>query len=95
MKNTWCFRMTSLALAMFVILIGSALALDIGDVAPDFVLPSSQGGEVRLSDYRDKNMVLIEFYHADWGPSCIANLERRRDDFDRFAEMGVQLLGIS
>jgi thioredoxin-dependent peroxiredoxin len=56
---------------------------------------SSQGGEVRLSDFRGKSMVLIEFYHADWGPSCTANLERRRDDYDQFAELGVQVLGIS
>ena len=40
-------------------------------------------------------MVLLEFYHADWGPTCTANLMERRDDFAQFQAAGVQVLGIS
>ena len=40
-------------------------------------------------------MVLVEFYHTDWGPTCTANLMERRDDFDKFQALGVQVLGIS
>ena len=40
-----------------------------GDRAPDFKLPASTGGEIKLSDFRGKQLVLIEFYHADWGPT--------------------------
>ena len=40
-------------------------------------------------------MVLVEFYHADWGPTCTANLMERRDDFDKFQALGIQVLGIS
>ena len=43
--------------------------LIVGQEAPDFVLAATTGGEIRLSDFRDKKMVLIEFYHADFGPS--------------------------
>jgi peroxiredoxin Q/BCP len=46
-----------------------AASLKVGDKAPDFELAATSGGEIRLSDYHGKNMVLLEFYHADWGPT--------------------------
>jgi peroxiredoxin len=42
-------------------------ALEIGDRAPDFTLPATTGGEIRLSQYRGRP-VLIEFYGADFAP---------------------------
>jgi peroxiredoxin len=70
-------------------------ALEVGDKAPDFELPATTGGTIRLSDFLGSKMVLVEFYHADWGPTCTANLMERRDDFDKFQALGVQVLGIS
>jgi thioredoxin-dependent peroxiredoxin len=35
--------------------------LDLGDLAPDFRLPSSAGGEVSLSDFRGKRHVVLFF----------------------------------
>ena len=35
-----------------------------GDMAPDFTLRSSAGGNVKLSDFRGKNMVVLAFYPA-------------------------------
>jgi peroxiredoxin len=40
-------------------------------------------------------MVLIEFYHSDWGPTCTANISQRRDDYDLFEALDVQVIGIS
>ena len=39
-------------------------AVNVGDEAPDFTLPSLDGSEVRLSDYRGKKVVL--FMWASW-----------------------------
>jgi cytochrome oxidase Cu insertion factor (SCO1/SenC/PrrC family) len=36
--------------------------LKVGDVAPDFTLPSDQGGIVKLSDFRGKKNVVLAFY---------------------------------
>ena len=48
---------------------GTAEAVQTGEKAPDFKLPSTTGQDIRLSDYEGKSMVLIEFYHADFGPT--------------------------
>jgi hypothetical protein len=47
---------------------GSAVALEVGEKAPDFTLPSTGGGEISLSQFRGKKLVLLEFYAADFTP---------------------------
>ena len=39
-------------------------SLKVGDVAPDFSLPSTAGGSVRLSDFRGKSNVVLAFFPA-------------------------------
>ena len=38
--------------------------LKIGDMAPDFTLPSTAGGTVHLADFRGKNSVVLAFFPA-------------------------------
>jgi cytochrome oxidase Cu insertion factor (SCO1/SenC/PrrC family) len=40
----------------------------VGDRAPDFTLPATTGDKIRLSQFRGKKMVLLEFYGADFNP---------------------------
>lgn len=42
--------------------------LDIGTPAPEFTLPSHQGGEVSLSQFRDRRHVVLAFYPKDDTP---------------------------
>lgn len=56
-----------IALAITLGLGKTASALEIGDKAPDFTLPSTTGEKIRLSQFRGKKPVLIEFYVADFG----------------------------
>ena len=96
MKTLSAIRAASTILFAAVLSLSSrAEALEVGDRAPDFELPATTSGTIRLSDYFGKSMVLVEFYHTDWGPTCMANLMERRDDFDRFEGLGIQVLGIS
>jgi peroxiredoxin len=43
------------------------MKLRIGERAPDFTLSSHLGGEIQLSQLRDKNVVLVFFPQA-WTP---------------------------
>lgn len=38
--------------------------LKVGDTAPDFTLPSTEGGTVHLADYIGKSTVVLAFFPA-------------------------------
>jgi peroxiredoxin len=38
--------------------------LKVGDMAPDFQLPATQGGKIKLSDFRGKKNVVVAFFPA-------------------------------
>ena len=46
---------------------GVATALEVGEKAPDFTLPSTTGEKISLSQFQGKKPVLLEFYVADFG----------------------------
>lgn len=45
-----------------------ATAVEVGDKAPDFALPSTTGKDISLSQFQGKQLVLIEFYGQDFSP---------------------------
>jgi hypothetical protein len=47
---------------------GVATALEVGEEAPDFMLPGTLGEEISLRQFRGKQPVLIEFYGQDFSP---------------------------
>ena len=87
--------LSTIALMTLPPLAGQAEPIKVGQPAPEIALPATTGGEIKLSDFHRKKMVLVEFYHTDWGPTCRANLEARRDDYDKFEALNIQVLGIS
>lgn len=56
---------------LFVLLATASVAsaLDVGDKAPDFKLPSTNGVDIALSDFRGKKWVFLEFYAAAFVPT--------------------------
>ena len=50
--------------------IDSQLKVKIGDMAPDFTLPSVSGEKITLSQYRGKKNVVLSFVPAAWTPVC-------------------------
>ena len=44
-------------------------SLEVGDRAPDFRLPSTNGVDISLSDFRGKKWVFLEFYAAAFVPT--------------------------
>lgn len=65
-----------------------------GDIAPDFDLPRDGGGQLCLSDFRGKPVVLY-FYPKDDTSGCTSeaiNFTRLKIEFDK---IGVIIVGIS
>jgi peroxiredoxin Q/BCP len=65
-----------------------------GTIAPDFTLPTDGGGEVTLSDYRGKKVVLY-FYPKDDTPGCTTEACSFRDDYSAIIAAGAAVLGVS
>lgn len=65
-----------------------------GRMAPDFSLPSSQGGEVRLKDLRGK-VVVLYFYPRDMTPGCTREACAFRDSRAKIRSLGAVVLGVS
>jgi len=59
----------ALTMASVVLSSGPAVAVDVGQLAPDFKLPSTTGTDVSLADFRGNKWVLLEFYGADFVPT--------------------------
>ena len=50
-----------------LLVLDHAMAVTVNEPAPDFTLPSTTGEVIRLSQFRGKKMVLLEFYGIDFG----------------------------
>lgn len=68
--------------------------LEEGVMAPDFSLPSDGGGEVALSDYRGRKVV-VYFYPKDNTSGCTTEACGFRDDHAQYLAAGAAVLGIS
>lgn len=66
----------------------------VGQDAPSFTLPASNGENVSLSDFRGKNIVLY-FYPKDNTPGCTKESCDFRDKVEEFTGKDTVILGIS
>jgi len=70
------------------------MALQPGQKAPDFRLPSTDGGELALSELRGKKVVLY-FYPKDSTPGCTQESCDFRDRDEAIRAAGAVVLGVS
>jgi len=64
-----------------------------GQSAPDFVLKSSAGDNLRLSEYRG-DVVMINFW-ATWCGPCRQEMPLLDDLYSRYERVGFTLLGVN
>ena len=68
--------------------------IKVGDMAPDFALPNQKGVKIKLSDFLG-NKVVIYFYTKDDSPKCTKQACSFRDNFQKFKQNDIVILGIS
>lgn len=88
-------RWKGVALAALLAVAGSVSAATQlrGAEAPDFVLKSLSGENLRLSEYRGE-VVMLSFWAA-WCGDCRAQLTELATMRDRYQDAGVELLAVS
>ena len=67
---------------------------EVSEKAPDFYLPDQDGTERRLSEFRNK-IVLLAFYAFDFSPVCTTEFKCFEDDLSQLKDLNAQVIGIS
>jgi thioredoxin-dependent peroxiredoxin len=67
----------------------------VGEPAPQFSLPSTEGREISLDDYKGKQAVVLYFYPKDDTPGCTKEACSFRDLRTMFNDQGAEILGVS
>jgi len=71
-----------------------AFTLQLGDTAPDFKLPATDGKTYQLSDFKDSK-VLVVFFTCNHCPYVLGSDEITRQTANKFASLGVKFVGIN
>ena len=69
--------------------------INVGDIAPDFVLTDSAGHTHRLSEIAAQQAVVLVFYRGDWCPYCQIQLHQLGSRSQDFHQKGARVLAIS
>ena len=69
----------------------------VGEAAPDFPIPAAQRGQPAgaLKDFQGKKNVLLMFFPGAFTPGCTREFTEAGTEFDKFAALNVEMLGIS
>lgn len=70
------------------------MQLNTGDKAPEFEGKDQNGNTVKLSDYRDKKVILY-FYPKDNTSGCTAQACNLRDNYTGLQQQGYEVIGVS
>ncbi|MCJ7731035.1 thioredoxin family protein [Candidatus Bathyarchaeota archaeon] len=71
-----------------------SFTLKIGETAPDFELPSTDGKTYKLSDFKDTKTLVI-FFTCNHCPFVVGSDETTRKSAEKYASKGVKFVGIN
>ncbi|MBO2944338.1 AhpC/TSA family protein [Paenibacillus sp. F411] len=74
---------------------GVATGLQVGEEAPDFVLPNAAGNQVSLYKQLEKGPVVLTFYRGGWCPYCNLELKAYQNVLPELQAAGASLMAIS
>jgi thioredoxin-dependent peroxiredoxin len=69
-------------------------APQVGQMAPDFTLPSQDGSKISLHDFRGKWVVLY-FYPKDGTSGCTLEAHNFERDLPKYQQFNAEIVGVS
>src|SRR5437016_13093546 len=69
--------------------------VNVGDPAPTFESTDDQGNPWKSTDHVGKKILVVYFYPADLTGGCTAQACGYRDDMNKLADKGVEVVGVS
>jgi len=67
----------------------------VGQLAPDFTLPSTSGAAMTLSSWRGRRHVLLAFFPLAFTSACSREMCEFHEDLDRFTAVETEVFGVS
>lgn len=81
--------------AILSFILGASAVLHVGDKAPDFTLPDSDGKPVTLSKLLEQGPVVVFFFPKAFTPGCSRQTANFRDKYAEIQKKGAQVVAIS
>lgn len=69
--------------------------LNVGEKAPNFVLPNAFGDSISLSDCLKSGPVILKFYRGEWCPICNLDLKEIQQYQKKLEEFKAKIVAIS
>ncbi|MGM2842395.1 redoxin domain-containing protein, partial [Bacillus cereus group sp. Bce002] len=74
--------------------VGSS-APKVGELFPDFSLPTADGGYRRLGDVLDQGPVIVNFSRGRWCPYCVHEVSAWAEMLPELARAGVRFVEVT
>lgn len=71
------------------------MTIEVGDKAPDFTLPSTEGRDFNLYGELKKGTILLNFYVGDFGINCTNYMAKFIEGYDRITSLGVTMVAVN
>src|ERR1700735_61599 len=94
MKTCVLFFLTLAFTALFAVAADQPQPPTAGTPAPAFTLPSQEGAQVSLDQFKGKWVVLY-FYPKDFTQGCTIEAHNFQRDIDKYTQMNAAIVGVS
>jgi peroxiredoxin Q/BCP len=94
MKRFTLFLFTLIMASVFAVATDSTPPPAVGSPAPTFSLPSQEGGQISLNQFKGKWVVLY-FYPKDFSSGCTIEAHNFQRDIDKYTQKNAVIVGVS
>jgi thioredoxin-dependent peroxiredoxin len=94
MNRLTVFFLTMILASVFAVATDSTPPPAVGSPAPTFSLPSQEGGQVSLDQFKGKWVVLY-FYPKDFTAGCTIEAHNFQRDIDKYTQKNAVIVGVS